>query len=383
MRQLEFGWYLPTNGDTTAFNDPESQTPPSPEMLEKIVLAAEDAGFEYILIPVVYTCWEAYVIAAFLAGKTKTIKPLIAAKPGYVNPVLLAKMLATFDQMTKGRLAINLIAGQSEAELAADGIRYGKEERYALMEEEVAIMKRLWAASGPIDFEGAFHTLKKASIVPTIYRKPHPPFYLGGGSPQAADISARNSDVHLFWGDTPERIAENIRDIRQRAARFGRENEIGFGMRLQIMCRESEDEAWAAARKLIAHGTDADREDIIERTYNSAANRRVQELAREHGEMIGPNLWTGITKVRPGAGIAVVGNPEQCAEQLQAFIDVGCHSFCLSGFPHDAAATGFATLVRPILAQRNRERMREDRRKKPPPRQGRRPVFAMPAAATC
>ncbi len=360
MRQLEFGWYLPTNGDTTAFRDPEAEIAPSPEMMERIIRAAEDAGFEYILIPVVNICWEAYVIAAFLAGKTKTIKPLVAAKPGYVNPVLLAKMLATFDRMTGGRLAINLIAGQAETDFEADGIRYSKEERYALMGEEVAIMKRLWAASGPIDFDGRFHTLKNCSIIPEIYQKPHPRFYLGGGSPQAADISARHSDVHLFWGDTPERIAENIVDIRRRAAEFGRGDEIGFGMRLQIMCRESEDEAWTAARRLVAHGTDANRQEIIDNTFNSAANRRVQELAHEHGEMIGPNLWTGITRVRAGAGIAVVGNPEQCADQLQAFIDAGCHSFCLSGFPHAAAATGFAELVRPLLAEKNRGRMPED-----------------------
>ena len=360
MRELEFGWYLPTNGDTTAFHDPEAETPPSPEMMERIVRAAEEAGFDYILVPVVNYCWEAYVAAAFLAGKTKRIKALVAAKPGYVNPVFLARMLATFDRMTGGRLAINLIAGQAEADFEADGVRYSKEERYALMGEEVAIMKRLWAAPGPIDFDGRFHTLRNCSIVPTVHQKPHPRFYLGGGSPQAADISARHSDVHLFWGDTPDRIAANIAAIRRRAAAFGRGDEIGFGMRLQIMCRESEDEAWAAARRLVARGTDADRRAIIDNTFNSAANRRVQELARLHGEMIGPNLWTGITKVRAGAGIAVVGNPQQCADRLQAFIDAGCHSFCLSGFPHDAAATGFAALVRPLLAANNRGRMPED-----------------------
>lgn len=360
MRQLEFGWYLPTNGDTTSFNDPDSSTPPSPEMMEQIILAAEKARFEYILIPVVNTCWEALVVAAFLAARTKTIKPLLAAKPGYVNPVLFAKMMATFDQMTKGRLAINLIAGQSEAELQADGIRYTKEQRYALMAEEVTIMKRLWTSPEPFDFSGRFHTLTEAAIVPNVYQKPHPKFYLGGGSPDAAAMSARHSHVHLFWGDTPERISANVDEIKKRATEHGRENEIGFGMRLQIMCRETEQEAWDAARRLIKHGSDAGRQDIVDRTFNSAANQRVQELAREHGEMIGPNLWTGITKVRAGAGIAVVGNPEQCAVQLQAFIDVGCHSFCLSGFPHDEAATGFANLVRPILAERNKGRMPDD-----------------------
>ena len=127
MRQLEFGWYLPTNGDTTSFNDPEATIPPSPEMMERIILTAEQAGFEYILIPVVNYCWEAVVIASYLAAKTRKIKPLIAAKPGYVNPVLFAKTMATLDQMTGGRLAINLIAGQAESDFIADGIQYDKE----------------------------------------------------------------------------------------------------------------------------------------------------------------------------------------------------------------------------------------------------------------
>ena len=357
MRQLEFGWYLPTNGDTIAFSDPDASAPPSPDMLERIILAAEDAKFEFILIPVVHTCWEAIVIASFLAAKTTNIKPLIAAKPGYINPVLFAKMMATLDQMTNGRLAINLIAGQAEAEFKADGIPYTKEQRYALMAEEVAIMKKLWTSTEPFDFDGTFHTLQQTSIVPNIVQKPYPKFYLGGGSPEAADISARHSDVHLFWGDTPERISANIAQIRELAAQHGRRDDIGFGMRLQVMCRESEEDAWEAARRLVEHGDEASRQDIVTRTQTSAANQRVQELAREHGEMIGPNLWTGITKVRAGAGIAVVGNPEQCAAQLQAFIDVGCHSFCLSGFPHDDAAAGFAKLVRPILAEKNKGRM--------------------------
>jgi alkanesulfonate monooxygenase len=360
MRQLEFGWYLPTNGDTTSFNDPNATVPPSARMMERIVLAAEAAGFEYILIPVVNYCWEAVVIASYLTAKTRRIKPLIAAKPGYVNPVLFAKTMATLDQMTEGRLAINLIAGQAESDFKSDGIRYTKEQRYALMAEEVVIMKKLWGSTEPIDFKGEFHTLTQASIVPEIFQKPHPKFYLGGGSSEAAEVSVRHSDVHLFWGDTPKRIGENISQLKKNAAKHGRADQLGFGMRLQIMCRKSEQDAWDAAHRLIAHSDEANRQTILDNTFNSVANQRVQELAREHGAMIGPNLWTGITKARAGAGIAVVGNPEQCAAQLQAFIDVGCHSFCLSGFPHDEAASGFARLVRPILAEANKGRMLSD-----------------------
>lgn len=357
MRPLEIGWYLPTNGDTTAFHTPSAMRSPGTDLFLRIIRAAEEARMEYILIPVTPICWDAYVTAAYLAGQTKTIKSLIAARPGYVNPVLLARMIATFDQLTQGRIAVNLIAGQNEQELRGDGVQYSKEERYRLMDEEVSIMKAVWTADGPIDFTGDFHDLKGAAIEPKIFQQPFPDFYLGGGSPEAAALSAKHSDTHLFWGDTPERIAENIADIRERAAEHGRADKIGFGMRLQMVCRETEADAWAAARTLVEAGTEATRARIQGITANSAANRRVQELAEKHGEMIGPNLWTGITKVRSGAGIAVVGDPEQCAEQLQAFIDVGCHSFCLSGYLHDEEALRFARLVRPLLAAKNPGRM--------------------------
>ncbi|MBU2534203.1 MAG: LLM class flavin-dependent oxidoreductase, partial [Alphaproteobacteria bacterium] len=166
------------------------------------------------------------------------------------------------------------------------------------------------------------------------------------------------SDVHLFWGDTVEHIAASIREIRERAARYGREKEIGFGMRLQILCRETEAEAWDVAEGLVRNVTDEQR-DVITRHYaNSVANQRVRQLAKEYGKMIGPHLWTGLTQARPGAGIVIVGTPEQCAETLQHYIDVGCHSFCLSGYLHDEEAERFGKWVRPILEARNPGRMK-------------------------
>src|SRR6202007_1882174 len=292
-----------------------------------------------------------------MAPRTKNIKPLIAARPGYINPVLMAKMISTFDKMSGGRICINLIAGQNETELEAEGVRYPKEERYALMEEEVSILKALWTAHGPTHFVGRFHTISGAHIRPRPFQQPFPKFYLGGGSREAWQMSAKNSDVHLFWGDLPERIAENIAEIRSMARAHGRESEIGFGMRLQEICRGDEKEAWEAADLLVRHATERQKQEIKTLYTNSVANQRVQELARDYGDLLKPPLWSGITKVRPGAGIAVVGNPSQCADMLQQFIDAGCHSFCLSGYLHDEEAERFGRLVRPILAANNRGRL--------------------------
>ena len=354
---LEFGWFLPTSGDTTCYGASGKFIPASAELFDRVILAAEAAEFEYFLVPVSTTCWEAWISSAMAVAKTKRIKALVAARPGYVNPVQLAKMGATFDQLSGGRLAVNLIAGQSEAETRAEGIVLGKEDRYALMEEDVSIMKALWSAQGPVDFTGRFHTLKGARISPQPLQQPYPRFYLGGGSADAWEVSAKHSDVHLFWGDTPHRIAENMATIRGLATRHDRAESIGFGMRLQILCRETEAEAWDAANELVRNVTEAQTRFIRNHYASSAANQRVQQLAREHGELIGPHLWTGVTRVRPGAGIVVVGNPRQCADTLQQFIDLGCSSFCLSGYLHDEEAARFARWVRPLLAERNRDRM--------------------------
>src|SRR5437660_12758586 len=170
-------------------------------------------------------------------------------------------------------------------------------------------------------------------------------------------MSAKHSDVHLFWGDLPERIAANIVEIRAMARAHDRENDIGFGMRLQVVCREDEKDAWEAADVLVRDATERQKQEMKTLYNTSEANQRVQQLAREHGDLLMPHLWTGITKVRPGAGIAVVGNPAQCAATLQQFIDAGCHSFCLSGYLHDEEAERFGRLIRPILAENNRGRL--------------------------
>jgi alkanesulfonate monooxygenase len=332
-----------------------AQIAPSLELFDKVTAAAEAAGFEYMLVPVQTACWEAWISSAMMVARSKSIRMLVAARPSYINPVLLAKMISAFDQLSGGRICINLIAGQSEAENASEGIRWGKEERYEIMEEEVTLLKKLWTQHS-VTHDGKFYKLDKAQIRPHPLQKPHPRFYLGGGSRQAWEISARHSDVHLFWGDTYERIRANMAEIRAMAATHGREDDIGFGMRLQIVCRETEDEAWDFAHGLVAHASDAQKAFVKERFATSEANRRVRELAAT-GDVIEKNLFTGITKVRPGAGIAVVGTPEQCADTLQNFIDLGCHSFCLSGYLHDEEAERFGKWVMPILRERNRERM--------------------------
>ena len=344
---LSMGWFCPTLGDTRAFGDPSQSIPQSMAHFERVALAAEKAGFDYVLVPVSSHCWDAWVAASFVVSRTTKLKALVAVKPGFIHPVAQAKMISTFEQLSNGRLYINLIAGLSEKDAIAEGQLGSKEERYAQLDEEVTLIKRLLSEQA-VEHKGDYYHVHKPVIVPKPVQQPWPPIFLGGGSEQAAEISAKHSAIHLFWGDYPERIGEQIRELRARAAKYGREDEIRFAMRLQIVCRETEAQAWEAAHQLIAGAADW-KAQVKALEMNSVANQRQQELSKTVGSKMTPHLWTGITEVRPGAGVAVVGNPQQVAAQLQAFIDVGCSGFCLSGYPHHEEAERFGRLVMPLL----------------------------------
>jgi alkanesulfonate monooxygenase len=340
MRKLEFGWFLPTAGDTTAYGLASAQVPPSLDLFDKVTAAAEAAGFEYMLVPVQTACWEAWISSAMMVARSKSIRMLVAARPSYINPVLLAKMIAAFDQLSGGRICINLIAGQSEAENASEGIKWAKEERYEIMDEEVTLLKLLWTSRrSPTTASSTSSTRRRSGRIPcrspsAILSRRRQPAGLGdlGQALRRASVLGRHLSAH------PGEHGGDPRHGGQARPR----GQIGFGMRLQIVCRETEQEAWEFAHDLV--GTPARRR---RRSCASASPPRrptagVRELAAD-GEVIERNLFTGITKVRPGAGIAVVGTPEQCAETLQDYIDLGCHSFCLSGYLHDEEASASAS----------------------------------------
>lgn len=350
------GWFIPTAGDTTRLGEDPTEIPPSLDHFVSVAQAAEDAGFSYALVPVQTACWDAYVTCSFVAARTRRLKLLLAARPGFVAPTVMAKMVATFDQLSGGRVMVNLIAGGGAAEMEADGLFLGHDERYALMDESVELMKRVWTSRGPVDFAGRHVRVRGARVLPRPLQQPHPPFYLGGGSEAAQAVSARHSDVHLFWGDHPARIARQVAELRARAEACpdrpaGRP--LGFGMRLQVIVRRTEAEAWAAAQALVAGERPATRQRVRTMWEQSSIQARQQALAEgadgDRGVEGHPHLWAGIGRLRPGAGVAVVGDPGQVADTLLEFVDAGCRDFCLSGYPHHTEAARVGELVLPRL----------------------------------
>ncbi len=172
--ELHFGWFIPTMGDTTAFGDPNARTAPSLELFERVAKAAEAAGFEYALVPVQTECYEAWIACAMVAARTERLTLLVAARPGVIAPTVTAKMISTFDQLSGGRVAINLIAGGSPTELAGDGLFHDHDARYRLMDETVEIMKRVWTEEGPVTHRGDHFAVEGAVVKPRPLQKPHP-----------------------------------------------------------------------------------------------------------------------------------------------------------------------------------------------------------------
>src|ERR1700694_1004120 len=180
MSDVDFGWFLPTMGDSEVIGPPTREA--SLEYLVEVAKAAEDAGFNFALVPVGTTCYDAWMASAVIAGRTERLKFLVAMRPGFVAPTLAAKMSNSLDQLTKGRVLINVVTGGFPAELAADGDFLDHDERYARTQEFMQVVRKAWRKPKRGDNEGRYYKVEGGTAPPNPYQQPSPPFYFGGAS---------------------------------------------------------------------------------------------------------------------------------------------------------------------------------------------------------
>ena len=209
-KRLEFGWFVPTSGDTDDLWSCRSfKSRRRSRCSEHGHQRRPKRQFSNTsLIPVQTACWEAWITSAMLVARHQVDQASWSRRGrSYINPALLAKMISAFDQLSGGRVCINLIAGaRATRKAASDGITFAKEQRYELIEQEVTLLKTLWSATGRVDVRRRLPQAPQGALIvpkPLLLQKPWPPFYLGGGFRQAWEISAKHHDVHLFWGDRP------------------------------------------------------------------------------------------------------------------------------------------------------------------------------------
>ncbi|MBV8620072.1 MAG: FMNH2-dependent alkanesulfonate monooxygenase [Curvibacter sp.] len=347
---LDIFWFLPTSGDTRYLGKSDFGRPATNAYMRQIAVTAESLGYDGLLIPTGSSCLDPWVTAASLIGATQRIKLLVALRTSLAGPTASARQAATLDQALQGRLLLNVVPGGDATELAADGVFLDHDARYEAADEFLQVWKRVLSGER-VDFDGRHLQVRGAQNFFPPVSKPHPPLYFGGSSPAAHELAARHVDAYLSWGEPPALVAEKIADVRARAARHGRS--VRFGVRLHVIVRETRDEAWAEAERLISRLSD---EDIAKAQANfarmdSVGQKRISELhgGRRDRLEISPDLWAGVGLVRGGAGTSLVGDPETVARRLQEYVDLGVDSFVLSGYPHLEEAIRFAELVFPLL----------------------------------
>ena len=345
-------WFLPTSGDTRYLGTSDFGRAPTNAYMRQIAVTAEELGYDGLLIPTGSSCLDPWVVASSLVPITQRIKLLVALRTSRGAPVASARQAATLDQALGGRLLLNVVPGGDATELEADGIFLAHDERYAYTDEFLTIWRRLLAGEA-VDFDGEYFKVKQGRNFFPPVQKPHPPLYFGGSSDAAHDLAARQVDAYLTWGEPPAAVAEKFADIRRRAAQQGRQ--VRLGVRLHVIVRETNEEAWADAERLISKLTD---EDIARAQAGYARMDSVGQsrMAALHGGRrdrleVAPNLWAGVGLVRGGAGTALVGDAATVAERLREYAALGADSFVLSGYPHLEESIRFAELVFPLLGK--------------------------------
>ncbi|RBP09849.1 alkanesulfonate monooxygenase [Roseiarcus fermentans] len=350
-KPLDLFWFIPVTGDGSYLGTDVGNRAADFSYLKQIAEAADRLGFGGALIPVGSHCEDPWIVAAALATHTERLRLLAALRPGLATPTHWARQAAALDRISNGRFLVNLVAGGEAKELAGDGIFLSHDERYAHAAEFLTIFRRLLAGE-TVDFEGRHQKVNGARLLFPPVQKPLP-IWFGGSSEAAHHLAATQTDVYLTWGEPVEAVREKIDDVRARAAARGRA--VKFGLRIHIIVRETEDEAWRVANRLIAHLSDeaiAAAQRKLGEESDSVGQKRMVALhgggKRDRLE-IAPNLWAGIGLVRRGAGTALVGDPKTVAARLREYQALGIDTVIASGYPHLEEAYKVAELLFPEL----------------------------------
>ena len=314
----------------------------------EIVTRSEQNGFRNILCPSSYQVGQDTL--SFVAGCapiTENINLLAAVRCGEMQPIMLARTIATLDHMLAGRLTINIISSDFPGQKEESSYRYQRSR------EVVEILKQAWTQD-EINYQGEVYHFEH---VPTDPARPYqqnggPLLYFGGYSPDAVELCAQHCDVYLMWPETREDLAARMKTVNERAEQYDRT--LDYGLRVHMIVRDTEAEAREYAEMLVSQLDDDTGTQIRERALDStslgvARQARNRELADMEG-FIEPHLWTGVGRARSGCGAALVGSADQILSEIEAYQKMGMRSFIFSGYPHLDECDYIGKLVLPYLA---------------------------------
>jgi len=343
-------WFIPTHGDSRYLGTSQGGRAVDLPSLTQIAQAADSLGFYGALLPTGRSCEDSWVIASALAPLTRQLRFLVAVRPGLQSPTLAARMTATLDRISGGRLLINVVTGGDPQENKGDGIFLSHAERYAVTREFLDIYKAVLSGE-TVQHEGPHFHIEDGRLLFPPVQTPYPPLYFGGSSAEANDVAAEQIDKYLTWGEPPAQVAQKLDAVRRLADAKGRD--VSFGIRLHVIVRETNEKAWEAADELIRF-LDDDTIAAAQKVFARMDSEGQARMSRLHGGRrdkleVSPNLWAGVGLVRGGAGTALVGDADTVAERIDEYRRLGIDTFIFSGYPHLEEAYRFGELVLPNL----------------------------------
>jgi alkanesulfonate monooxygenase len=340
--------------------------PPSGPVLDKAYIEAtakahDEGGFDRALIAFHSTGPESILATAHAASVTKRLEFMIAHRPGFTAPTVAARQLATLDQLTGGRIAVHIITGGSDAELAKDGDHLTKDERYARTDEYLDIVRQEWTSPTPFDYKGKYYDVVGAFGAVKPFQQPHLPIYFGGSSDAAIPVAGKHADIYALWGETHAQVRETISRVRAAAAKWGRAPR--FSLSLRPVLADTEEAAWKRAKDIEDRTRELRESSGLRTDDHAPPNAGSQRLlaAAAQGRRLDKRLWTGVAAITGAAGnsTGLVGTPEQVAEALLDYYDLGVTTFLIRGFDplEDAVAYGrdLIPLVRQLVEARDAE----------------------------
>ena len=347
LNAAEISWFSALCSDDYEFlGVPDGRLRSSWDHCSTIVKTAESYGFRNILCPSSYQVGQDTL--SFVAGCapiTEKINMLAAVRCGEMQPIMLARTIATLDHMLRGRLTVNIISSDFPGQKEDSSFRYQRSR------EVVEILKQAWTQD-EINYDGEVYQFSGVSTDPAKpYQTGGPLLYFGGYSPDALELCGQHCDVYLMWPEPLEVLAERMRAVHERAAAHGRT--LDYGLRVHMIVRDTEVEAKEYAEHLVSKLDDEYGRVIRDRAHDSISlgvshQARARELADQFG-YVEQHLWTGIGRARSGCGAALVGSTDQVMSKIEAYQKMGIRAFIFSGYPHLDECDSFGTRVLPHL----------------------------------
>ena len=343
----EVSWFSALCSDDYQFlGVPDGALRSSFEHCRDIVLEAEAQGFRNILCPSSYQVGQDTLsFVAGMAPLTSRLNMLAAVRCGEMQPIMLARTIATLDHMLKGRLTVNIISSDFPGEKADSAYRYQRSR------EVVEILKQAWTQE-EITYKGEVYDFEGLTTDPAKpYQTGGPLLYFGGYSPAALELCGQHCDVYLMWPETQDQLAERMKAVNAVAERYGRT--LDYGLRVHMIVRDTEAEAREYADYIVSKLDDEYGRLIRDRALDSTSlgvshQARARELADQFG-YTEPNLWTGVGRARSGCGAALVGSTDQVLSRIEEYRRMGIRAFIFSGYPHIDEARHFGSRVLPQL----------------------------------